>query len=298
MTASSQIESNKTKTWIIMAFFALFIATVAFILGKASGYGISWAGSALLISTLMSLGSFFWGDKLILTMSGAHPADKVRDANLFSAVEHVTRLAKLPMPKLYVMEEEAPNAFATGRDPAHSTVCATRGILNKLNQNELEAVLAHEISHIQNYDTRVLAVVTILVGMVAFLSDWFMRMLWWGGRRSRDDRGSLDAFFMVVGIILAVLSPIIATLIQLAISRRREFLADASGAVLTHKPVDLAYALEKISSDKMLLRGATNATAHLYLVNPFKGKDTAAWFTGLFNTHPPVGERIKILRSM
>ncbi|MBI3379567.1 M48 family metallopeptidase [Candidatus Gottesmanbacteria bacterium] len=282
-----------------MAFFTLFIAMVVFILSKASGYGISWVVNALIISGVMSIGSYFWGDKMILAMSGARVADKVKDRNLYQAVEHVARLAKIPMPKVYIMEDQAPNAFATGRDPQHSAVCATRGILEILNQSELEAVFAHEISHIQNYDTRVLAVVTILVGMVAFLSDWFMRMLWWGGdRRDREDRGGIGAILMLVGIVLAILSPIIATVIQLAISRRREFLADASGALITKNPDSLATALEKIAKDRNVLHGATNATAHLFIVNPFKGKDKSAWFSGLFNTHPPVEERIRILHSM
>lgn len=300
LSINSQIETNKTKTWLIMAFFAVFISMVAYVLGKASGYGISWAGTALLISSVFSLGSYFWGDKLILSMSGAHPVDIAKDRDLVEAVNHVSILAKIPKPKVYVMEDESPNAFATGRDPNHASVCATRGILNMLTRPELEAVLAHEISHIQNYDTRILAIITMLVGMVAFLSNWFMQMLWWGGGRRRDNEesGGLSAVFMILGVILAMLSPVIATLIQLAVSRRREFLADASGALLTHNPDALAAALEKISSSRIPMRAASNATAHLFIVNPFKGKDVGVWFAGLFNTHPPAEERIRILRSM
>lgn len=295
----SQIEQNKTRTWLIMAFFAVFIATVAFILGKTSGYGISWAATALFISSFMSLGSYFWGDKLILAMSKARPADKANDADYIGIVQHVSAMAKIPMPKAYIMEEEALNAFATGRDPQHASVCVTRGIINKLNRNELEGVLAHEISHIRNFDIRVLAVVTILVGMAAFLSDWFLRTLWFGGgRRDRDERGNLGSIFFLAGVVFAVLSPVIATIIQLAISRRREFLADASGALLTRNPAFLASALEKISSDKAPLRVASNSTAHLFIINPLKGKNLGQWFSGLFNTHPPAQERIRILRSM
>lgn len=295
----SQIEHNKTKTWVIMAFFCVFIATVAYVLGRASGLGISWAANALFISSLFSLVSYFWGDRFILTMSGARVADKQKEARLVGIVEKVVKLAKIPTPKIYICQDPSPNAFATGRDPAHASVCATRGILDKLTDSELEAVFAHEVSHIQNYDIRIMVVVAILVGMVAFLSDFFLRMFWFGGdRRDREDRGSLAAIFMLVGIILAILSPIIATIIQLAISRRREFLADATGALLTHKPNDLAIALEKISADKTVLRSASNATAHLYIASPFKGKDKFGFFTGLFNTHPPVSERIKILRAM
>ncbi|MBI4991150.1 M48 family metallopeptidase [Candidatus Gottesmanbacteria bacterium] len=282
-----------------MAFFTIFIATVAFILGSASGYGISWAGNALIISGLMSFGSYFWGDRLVLAMSGAKEADRKKDAELYLTVEKVAREASLPKPKVYVIEDDAPNAFATGRSPQHAVVCATRGILAKLTPQELEGVLAHEMSHIQNFDTRLMAIVAVLVGMIAFLSNWFMRMLWWGaGGRDREERGSFGAILMLLGVILALISPIIATVIQLSISRRREFLADASGALLTKNPDSLASALEKISKDRAVLNAATNATAHLFIVNPFKGKEFGIWFASLFDTHPPVEERIKILRSM
>ncbi len=299
MSVYSQVEGNKAKTWLIMAFFTAFIALVAYILGQASGYGISWAGIALIISGLLSLGSYYWGDKIVLAMSGAHPADRQKDFDFFTVVENISIAAGIPKPKLYIIEDSAPNAFATGRDPQHAVVCATRGILEKLDRTELEGVIAHELSHVKNYDTRLMAVVSILVGMVAFLSDWFMRSLWWGGMRRRDneDRG-LGGYIFIIGIIFAILSPIIASLIQLAVSRRREFLADASGVLLTRYPDGLARALEKISKDKTVLKEATNATAHLYIVNPFRGKDFSAWFAGLFDTHPPIEERIKILRSM
>lgn len=299
LSIHTQIEGNKTKTWLIMAFFTIFISTVAFILGSASGYGISWAGNALIISGLMSFGSYFWGDKLVLAMSGAKEADRKKDAAFYLAVEKVANEASLPKPKVYVIEDDAPNAFATGRNPQHAVVCATRGILAKLTPAELEGVLAHEMSHIQNFDTRLMAIVAVLVGMIAFLSNWFMRMLWWGaGGRDREERGSFGAVLMLLGVILALISPIIATVMQLSISRRREFLADASGALLTKNPDSLANALEKISKDKSVLNVATNATAHLFIVNPFKGKEFGIWFAGLFDTHPPVEERIKILRSM
>lgn len=296
----SQIESNKTKTWLVMTFFTIFIATVAYVLGQASGYGISWAGIALIISGLVSLSSYYWSDKIVLTISGARPADRKRDFDLFTVTENIAIAAGLPKPKVYVIEDSAPNAFATGRDPKHAVVCVTRGLLTKLERRELEGVIAHEMSHVQNFDTRLMAIVTVLVGMVAFLSDWFMRTLWWGGgrRNDREEKGRIGAILMLLGIIFAILSPLIATIIQLAISRRREFLADASGVLLTRNPEGLVSALEKISKDHEVLEVATNATAHLYIINPFKGKDFGAWFAGLFDTHPPVAERIKILRSM
>jgi len=282
-----------------MILFTAAIATVAYILGKASGYGLSWAGIALVISGLTGLGSYYYGDKLVLSMSGARVADRKRDFDLFTVVENIALAAGLPKPKVYVIEDKAPNAFATGRDPNHAVVCVTRGLLEKLDRRELEAVIAHEISHIQNFDTRLMAVVVVLVGMLAFLSDWFMRMIWFGrGGHNRNERGNAGAPLFAIGLVLAVISPLVATLIQLAISRRREFLADASASLLTRNPDALALALEKIADDKSVLKNASNATAHLYIVNPFKGKSMTAWFTSLFNTHPPIEERIKILKAM
>ncbi len=292
----SQVESNKTKTIIIMVLFVAFISLVAFIFGKATGYGLSFVGIALIISGLLSLGSYYWGDKMILAMSGAKPADRNRDFDFFTVAENLSIAAGIPKPKLYIIDDTAPNAFATGRDPQHAVVVATSGILQKLERTELEGVIAHELSHVKNYDIRLLAVVSILVGTVAFLSDLFLRNLWWGGgRRSSRDSGGI---FIIIGIVLAILSPFIASLIHLAVSRRREFLADASGALLTRYPEGLARALEKISKDKEVLEVANNATASLYIINPFKGKDFGSMFANLFNTHPPIEERIKILRSM
>ncbi len=202
------------------------------------------------------------------------------------------------------MNDPAPNAFATGRDPKHAAVCATTGILEKLSKSELEGVIGHELSHVKNFDTRLMGVVSILAGSIVILADFFMRSLWWGGLggRGRDREGnSGNGLFLIIGLIAAILAPIAATLIQLAISRRREFLADADGALLTRYPEGLARALEKIAADKNVLKHASNATAHLYIENPFKadsGKKTGAFLAGLFSTHPPIEERVKILRSM
>lgn len=296
---ATQIEANKTKTLLIMVFFSLFIATVAYILGQASGYGISYAGIALVISGITSLGSYYWGDKLVLAISVAKPADRNWEHELFTITEQVTRLAGIPMPKVYVMEDASSNAFATGRDPQHASICVTRGLLGNLEKQELEGVIAHEISHIKNFDTRLMAIVSVLVGSVAFLSDWFMRSLWWGGRgRDREDRGNLGAVFFLLAIVAAILSPLIATLIQLAVSRKREFLADASGVLLTRNPEGLAGALGKIAADKKILSTATHATAHLFIANPFREKELPSWFSHLFQTHPPIEERITILRAM
>lgn len=198
----------------------------------------------------------------------------------------------MPIPKIFIIHDSAMNAFATGRDPKHGVICFTTGILEKLNKAELEAVAAHELSHIKNYDIRLMAVVVILVGVIALLSDIFLRSMFFGGRKNGH------IIVILIGIGLAILSPIAATLIQLAISRKREFLADASGVLITRYPEALASALEKIAADPSPVKEATNATAHLFIENPFKEKEASHWFSSLFNTHPPVEERIRILRNM
>ncbi len=299
MNIYSQISANKTKTWLIVIIFVLFITTIIFVYGKASGYGLSYAGIGLIISGMISFASYYYSDKMILGMSSAKQIQKKDNPVLFRIVENLCIGAGIPMPKIYIIEDSAPNAFATGRDPKHSVVCVTTGILEKLDKAELEGVIAHELSHVQNYDTRLMSIVVILVGLVALLADFFMRSLWFGGtHRDRNERDNTQGIFLLIGIVLAILSPLIATLIQLAVSRKREFLADASGALLTRYPEGLASALEKISKDKEPLEAANNATAHLYIANPFKDKISGNWFANLFNTHPPIAERIKILRSM
>lgn len=298
MSIHSQIQGNITRTYIIMSAFVVFVILVAYILGVSLGYGTNFMWIAVLFSVVSSFASYYWGDKMVLAMSGAKPANRKLHFDFFTVSENLSIAAGIPKPKLYVIDDTAMNAFATGRDPSHAVVCATTGILSKLERRELEGVIAHELSHIKNFDTRLMAVVAVLVGTVAFLADMFLRNLWWGGHRDRDEDRGAGQITLVVGIVLAIITPIIATLIQLAVSRRREFLADASAAHLTRYPEGLARALEKLSGDKEVLEAATNATAHLYVVNPFKGKQFAAWFSGLFNTHPSIMERIKILRAM
>ncbi|HCR92380.1 zinc metalloprotease HtpX [Candidatus Gottesmanbacteria bacterium RIFCSPHIGHO2_01_FULL_46_14] len=282
-----------------MSAFIAFVVLAGYVMGQALGYGNSWMWVAVLFSIGSSFISYYWGDKIVLAMSKARPADRKRDFDFFTVTENLAIAAGIPKPKLYVIDDSAMNAFATGRDPQHAVVCATTGIIERLERRELEGVIAHELSHVKNFDTRLMAVVAVLVGTVAFLADMFMRSLWWGGgRRSRDDNNGIGQIMLIVGIVLAIITPILATLIQLAISRKREFLADASSADLTRYPEGLARALEKLGQDKEVLEAATNATAHLYVVNPFKGKQFAAWFSNMFNTHPPLSERIKMLRSM
>jgi heat shock protein HtpX len=300
MSIHSQIQSNIIKSYVFITGFVVFVVLAGYVMGNALGYGNSWMFIAVIFSVVSSLVSYYWGDKMVLAMSGARPADRKRDFDFYTVTENLCIAAGLPKPKLYVIDDTAMNAFATGRDPEHAVVCATTGILERLERRELEGVIAHELSHVQNYDIRLMAIVGVLAGTIAFLADMFMRILWWGGgRRSRDnDNNQLQGILMIVGIVLAIVSPIIAMCIQLAVSRKREFLADASGAYLTRYPEGLARALEKLGKDKEVLEAATNATAHLYITNPFKGKAFGAWFSGLFDTHPPIEERIKVLRAM
>ncbi|MCL4389837.1 MAG: M48 family metallopeptidase [Patescibacteria group bacterium] len=283
-----------------MALFVAFITTVAYIFGRAYGFGLGFAGMALIVAGLFSFASYYFSDSMVLGISGAKEIKVADDPELYHVVENLAIAAGLPKPKVYLINDASPNAFATGRDPAHAVVCVTSGLREKLDKSELEGVIAHELSHVGNYDTRLMAIVVVLVGLVALMADWFMRSLWWSGAGRGDSRDNdrSEGIFMLVGVVLAILSPVIATLIQLSISRRREFLADANGAYLTRYPEGLARALEKISTDKAPASFANNATAHLFIVNPFHGKDVASWFSGLFDTHPPIGERIKILRSM
>jgi len=293
-----QVDRNKIRSAIIMVLFVVFVTFVAWILAKALGFGLQAVGWALIFAGSLSFVSYWWSDKIILTISGARPADKKRDFQFFTVTENLAMSADIPKPQLYVIEDESPNAFATGRDVKHAVVCATTGLLSKLNRTELEGVIAHEISHIRNYDTRLMSIVSILAGMVVLLADWFLRGMFFRGR-GRDERsGDIGVIFFILGIILSLLSPLIAQLIQLAISRRREFLADASAVMLTRQPDGLIRALEKISSDRKPLLEANKATAHLFIINPFKGEQARGWLVNLFNTHPPVEERIKLLREM
>ncbi len=301
MKIYSSISANKTKTWLIMLLFVVFITTVAYVFSRALGYGLYLVVFALIFGGLTSIGSYYYSDKLVLATSGAKQIKKADNPELFRTVENLCIGDGLQMPRIYIINDLSPNAFATGRDPKNSVICFTTGILDKLNKIELEGVIAHELSHVKNYDIRLMGVVAILVGFIALLANLFMQQLWFGGigGRGRDDRGNnFQAIFLLIGIVLAILSPIAATLIQLAVSRKREFLADASGALLTRYPEGLADALEKISRDPVALKKANNATAHLFIVNPFKGKSAKSLFSSLFDTHPPVEERIKALREM
>lgn len=283
-----------------MLLFVLIITTVVYVFCQALGYGFGFVGIALVLAGFLSIGSYYYSDKIVLTTSGAKQIKKSDNPELFRIVENLCIGDGLPMPKIYVIDDPSPNAFATGRDPQHAIVCVTTGILSLLDKSELEGVIAHELSHIKNFDIRLMGIVAVLVGFIVILANLFTNQLMWGGLgRDREDRNNnAQAIFLLIGLVLAILSPIAATLIQLAVSRKRELLADASGVLLTRYPEALADALEKLSRDPHSLKTASNATAHLFIVNPFRGKNTKQMFTSLFDTHPPIEERIKILRSM
>jgi len=294
-----QITSNKRKSFLLIAIFVIFVIFLGWIFGQISNDGYGALILAVTISLVMALVSFYSGDKIALWTAGAKgPIQKNDNPYVYRLVENLCITAGLTMPKVYVIADPAPNAFATGRDPKHASIAITTGLIERLENEELEGVIAHELSHIKNYDIRLMMVVIVLVGVVALLSDWLLRFRFFGGRRDdRDSGGQLGVILLLVGIVLAILSPLLAKLIQLAVSRKREFLADADGALLTRYPEGLAKALEKISAYGEPMIRANDATAHLYISNPFGGKKNK-FFHKLFSTHPPVEERIKTLRGM
>lgn len=299
-------QSNKLKSGVVVLLFTVFVALAVYYIAKAMGIYLGYEpsqfgfiGLALIVSGISSFASYYFSDQIILGISGARLADRKRNFLFYTVAENVAIGAGVPVPKLYVIDDSAPNAFATGRDPKHAVICATTGLLLKLDRTELEGVIAHEMSHVKNYDIRLMSIVSVMVGLVALLGDWFLRMSW-GGRRRDDDKESSGTLFLLLGLIFAILSPIIGQLIQLAISRRREFMADAGSVGITRQLSGLISALTKISADSEPLEAANKATAHLYICSPFKenSKNKSSWFSGLFNTHPPVSERIKALAKM
>jgi len=292
----NQIDSNKRRTVILMVLFVFIIILLGYVFGEISGYGYWGLGLAIVISLFMTAVSYFQGDKVALWSAGAQPIVKDDNPYVFRMVENLCITAGLAMPKIYIINDPAPNAFATGRSPEHASIALTSGIIEKLENEELEGVIAHELSHIKNYDIRLMMVVAVLVGMIVLISNWMFRLRGFGSRRNRSG-GQLVAILMLVGIVLALLSPLIAELIKLAVSRRREYLADASGALLTRYPAGLASALEKISSYSEPMRRANNGTAHLFIANPF-GAKAARGLAHLFSTHPPIEDRVSKLRNM
>ena len=281
-----------------MSGFLVFVILVGWVFSQAL-QDSSILYIAVIFALIMNIASYWYSDKLVLMMTGAREAQKQDAQELYRIVENLAITAGLPTPKVYIIDDPAPNAFATGRDERHAVVAVTTGILSQLDKMELEGVIAHELSHIGNKDMLVSTVAVILVGLIAMLSDLFLRMYWFGGRRKKvGGDGRAQAIFMLIGIALAILAPLIATLMRLAISRKREFLADASGALLTRHPEGLSSALVKISQYPGEMRSANHATAHLFIANPFRSKDGVGFMTKLFMTHPPIEERVKALKEM
>ncbi len=280
-----------------MTLFFVIVIGIGWIFSQAYG-NPSILYFAVIFSIIMNVLSYWYSDKLVLGMTRAQPVTRENARELYNIVENLCITAGLPLPKIYIINEPVPNAFATGRNPEHAALAVTTGLLETLNKTEIEGVVAHELSHIGNRDMLVSTVAIVLVGFISILSDMFMRSLWWSGGRRGNDRNSAQGIIFILAIAASILAPIAATLMQLAISRRREFLADTSGALLTRYPEGLASALQKISQDPRPMHAATNTNAHLWFDNPFDGKQTKPWFSQLFSTHPPVEDRIKALRGM
>ena len=288
-----QISANIWRSRILIFLFVAFFVGIGYALSKVNPILLPLA---ILVALVMTFVSFYHSDKIVVSSMHARPADKTEFPHYVNSVESMALAAGLPMPAVYVIDDPSPNAFATGRDPQHALICATTGLISILNRQEFEGVVAHEMSHIKNYDIRFMMLVAVLVGAIALMADWF----WWSARlgvlRNRNDRnnGQAQAIWMLVGFALAILAPISAVLIQAAISRKREYLADASGALLTRYPKGLASALQKLEASTQPMISANKATAHLFITNPLKGRSLA----NLFSTHPPIEDRIQRLRAM
>jgi heat shock protein HtpX len=301
-----EIDRNRRNSWILVLVVALVLAALGAAIGYATDFGIWGVVIALGVATAMSVGSYVAGDRLVLLSSGAKPVDVANPPDQYKQLVNVVTEMSLaggtPMPAVHVIDDSAPNAFATGRDPKHASIAVTTGLLEKLDREQLQGVVAHEMSHIGNYDIRFTLLVGVLVGSIALLADWFLRYTFWfgGGRRGGGDRdrggGGLGLVIFVVAILLAIVAPLIGRAVQLAVSRRRESLADVTAVDLTRNPVGLARALRTIAEDKEVLEVANRATQHLYIVNPIKSFEERA--SSMWDTHPPLGERIAVLRNL
>jgi len=290
-------DSNIRKTWLIFTLFLVIVIGLGWLFSRAYG-NPAILYFAVIFSLFMNFLSFWYSDKIVLKMARAKPVSREEHPELYRIVENLTITAGLPMPRLYLVEERQLNAFATGRSPKHAAVAVTEGLLQKLDRSELEGVLAHELSHIGNRDMLVSTMAVVLVGFISILSDLFLRMMWFGGGRRDSRDGGGGALILLLALAASILAPLAAMLMQLAISRKREFLADASGALLTRYPEGLARALEKIGADTTPMRVAQNTTAHLWIDDPFTGQKRTSWWHKLFMTHPPIEERIRALRGI
>ena len=287
-------DSNVRKTWLLMTVFLVLVIALGWVFGYVfQSPGILYF--AVVLAVVMNLVAYWNSDKIALAMSGAKPIGHNDNEHLYHIVENLCITAGLPVPRIYIISSPQINAFATGRDPKHAAIAVTRGTLVKLDKNELEGIIAHELSHIGNRDILISTVIVVLAGIIAIMADWGLRASFFGRRDNDREGGNL---LLLIGLVVALLAPLAATIMRLAVSRKREYLADASGVLLTRYPEGLAGALEKIGNDHEQLRTATNATAHLFISSPFKGKQKTGWLVGLFSTHPPLADRIKILRGM
>ena len=299
MNLYTHAESNTRKTWLYLALFLLLVIGFGWIVSTILGSPIILV-FVVVISVVMSIGSYWYSDKIVLKLSKAKLIEKKDNPELYRIVENLAITAGLPTPKIYIINSEQSNAFDTGRDAKHEVVAVTKGLLDKLERVELEGVLAHELSHIGNRDMLVSSVVVVLVGIVVLLADFFFRIAFFGGMGSRGGRGGgqMKLIMIVIALVFMILAPIMANVIKFAISRKREYLADVSGALLTRYPEGLVRALQKISDDPHELKGANDATAHLFFASPFRGKEKKSWIHKLFLTHPPIEDRIKALRGI
>ena len=296
-----EIGQNKRNSIILVVVFAAVLILLGYIFGQVAGFGYFGIVLAFIISTAMALTGYFRGDKIVLAVSQAKPASREEYPQLYNIVEELIIASGLPMPKLYIIHDnDAPNAFATGRDPDHASIAVTTALLNRLNRIELQGVLAHELSHIGDYDILFATLIGIMVGMVALMADFFLRYTFWGGgrRRSSNNSSGGNGIIMIIALALAILAPLFALIIQLAVSRQREYLADANAALMTRYPEGLASALEKISRNPGVLEVSNRATQHLYIISPIKSIRDRKKKNSLFSTHPPVEDRIKRLREM
>jgi heat shock protein HtpX len=298
-----QIAANRRNSFLMAAFVVVILGLLGFTIGFAlSGEpagGVATTGIALVVGGLAGLGTYFAGDSLVLSVSGAREVDEATAPQLLNVVREMAIAANVPMPRVYVIEDTAPNAFATGRDPKHASVAITTGLLEKLDREELQGVIAHELSHVRNFDIRFSLIVGVMVGAIAILADFFLRFTFWGGGsrgRSREGGGGAQAIVFIVAIALAILAPLISRFIQLAVNRQREYLADASAVELSRNPYGLERALAKISGDPEVLEVANRGTQHMYFTNPIKKFEERS--SGLMSTHPPIIDRINRLRQL
>ncbi|MHB8168062.1 MAG: zinc metalloprotease HtpX [Thermoleophilia bacterium] len=293
-----EIAKNKRLSYLLIVTVTALLIVLGYVIGYATG--LSWFGLVIALAIAIGLGlaSYFQGDKMVLAVSHARPVTHEDAPQLYNVVEEMAIASGNPVPAVYIIDDPAPNAFATGRDPQHSSIAVTSGLLAKMNREELQGVVAHEMSHVRNYDILFATLVGIMVGAIALMADFFLRWSIFGGarRNENDNNGTIGVILLVAALVLAILAPIAARMVQLAISRKREYLADASAVKLTRNPNGLASALEKIAADKEVLVEANRATAHLYIAQPIKKFENRS--RGLFDTHPPIQERIRILRAM